>query len=126
MDSNVLLRDDHEPVEELFKRFEKTGDDDATELRAIVGEVIEELTAYACIEEHTFYPAARFKAKLSVLRANVRHLVEEEEQEWFPEARNAARKAVERKRLTELGDHLEAEKNKAPRDPRAVPGAAGK
>lgn len=158
MDAIVLLRDDHKTVEKLFKRFEKTGDDDVTERRTIVDEVIEELTVHAWIEERIFYPAAReaapetkdhvlesieehhavvwmlselkdmdpaderFKAKMSVLMENVRHHVEEEEQEWFPDVR----KAMGRKRLTELGDQLEAEKNKAPRDPLSVPSAAGK
>ncbi|MFI8278062.1 hemerythrin domain-containing protein [Streptomyces sp. NPDC085929] len=156
MDAIVLLREDHKTVEKLFKRFEKTGDDDLAERRAIVDEVIEELTVHAWIEEQVFYPAAReavpettdhilesieehhavvwmlselkdmdasderFKAKMSVLAENVRHHVEEEEQDWFPDVR----KAMGRKRLTELGDRLEGEKKRAPRDPLAVPSAA--
>ncbi|MFE2323789.1 hemerythrin domain-containing protein [Streptomyces sp. NPDC059385] len=64
----------------------------------------------------------RFKAKMTVLMENVRHHVEEEEQEWFPDVR----KAMGRNRLTELGDRLEAEKEKAPRDPLAVPSAGSK
>ncbi|THA51372.1 hemerythrin domain-containing protein [Streptomyces sp. A1136] len=155
MDAIVLLRDDHKTVEKLFKRFEKTGDDDLTERRRIVDEVIEELTVHAWIEERIFYPAAReaapdttdhilesieehhavvwmlselkgmdasderFKAKMTVLMENVRHHVEEEEQDWFPDVR----KAMGRNRLTELGERLEAEKKKAPRDPLAVPSA---
>ncbi|MGW7333233.1 hemerythrin domain-containing protein [Streptomyces sp. NPDC054840] len=61
----------------------------------------------------------RFKAKMSVLMENVRHHVEEEEKEWFPDVR----KAMGRNRLTELGERLEAEKPKAPRDPLATPSA---
>ncbi|MFE5628280.1 hemerythrin domain-containing protein [Streptomyces sp. NPDC056543] len=158
MDAIVLLREDHETVERLFKRFEKTDDDDLAERRAIADEVIEELTVHAWIEEQVFYPAARdaapdttdhilesieehhavvwmlselktmdpaderFKAKMSVLMENVRHHVEEEEQEWFPDVR----KAMGRNRLTEVGKQLEAEKDKAPRDPLAVPSAASK
>ncbi|MFE5613685.1 hemerythrin domain-containing protein [Streptomyces sp. NPDC056524] len=158
MDAIVLLREDHKTVERLFKRFEKTDDDDLTERRAIADEVIEELTVHAWIEEQVFYPAARdaapdttdhilesieehhavvwmlselktmdpaderFKAKMSVLMENVRHHVEEEEQEWFPDVR----KAMGRNRLTEVGKQLEAEKDKAPRDPLAVPSAASK
>ncbi|MEV4940698.1 hemerythrin domain-containing protein [Streptomyces zaomyceticus] len=64
----------------------------------------------------------RFKAKMSVLMENVRHHVEEEEKEWFPEVR----KAMGRNLLTELRERLEAEKEKAPRDPLAVPSAASK
>ncbi|MFF2193013.1 hemerythrin domain-containing protein [Streptomyces sp. NPDC058157] len=158
MDAIVLLREDHKTVEKLFKRFEKTGDDDLSERRSIADEVIEELTVHAWIEEQVFYPAAReaapdttdhilesieehhavvwmlseikgmdpsderFKAKMSVLMENVRHHVEEEEQEWFPDVR----KAMGRNRLTELGDRLESEKRKAPRDPLAVPSADSK
>ncbi|MFE5938622.1 hemerythrin domain-containing protein [Streptomyces sp. NPDC056470] len=158
MDAIVLLREDHKTVERLFKRFEKTDDDDLAERRAIADEVIEELTVHAWIEEQVFYPAARdaapdttdhilesieehhavvwmlselktmdpaderFKAKMSVLMENVRHHVEEEEQEWFPDVR----KAMGRNRLTEVGKQLEAEKDKAPRDPLAVPSAASK
>ncbi|WP_442269975.1 hemerythrin domain-containing protein [Streptomyces sp. M-16] len=61
----------------------------------------------------------RFDAKMSVLMENVRHHVEEEEKEWFPEVR----KAMGRNRLTELGEQMEAAKNKAPGEPLAVPSA---
>lgn len=55
----------------------------------------------------------RFDAKVSVLTENVRHHVEEEEQEWFPEVR----KAMGRKRLQELGQRMEQAKGDAPRNP---------
>ncbi|MEW2416502.1 hemerythrin domain-containing protein [Streptomyces sp. NPDC046866] len=155
MDAIVLLREDHKTVEKLFKRFEKTGDEDVAERREIADSVIEELTVHAWIEEQIFYPAAReaapdttdhvlesveehhavvwmlselkdmdpaderFKAKMSVLMENVRHHVEEEEKDWFPDVR----KAMGRNRLTELGERMEAEKAKAPRDPLTVPSA---
>ena len=45
---------------------------------------------------------------------NVRHHVEEEEQDWFPEVR----KGLGRKKLQELGDQLEKAKIDAPRNPR--------
>ncbi|MFF8609698.1 hemerythrin domain-containing protein [Streptomyces sp. NPDC015346] len=61
----------------------------------------------------------RFKAKMSVLMENVRHHVEEEEKDWFPEVR----KALGRKRLVELGEQMQKAKQKAPRDPLAVPSA---
>ncbi|MFG2972193.1 hemerythrin domain-containing protein [Streptomyces sp. NPDC048331] len=64
----------------------------------------------------------RFKAKMSVLMEQVRHHVEEEEQDWFPDVR----KAMGRNRLTELGDEMEAGKERAPRDPPAVPSADSK
>ncbi|MFK0025900.1 hemerythrin domain-containing protein [Streptomyces sp. NPDC090798] len=61
----------------------------------------------------------RFDAKMTVLMENVRHHVEEEEKEWFPEVR----KAMGRNRLTELGEQMEAAKKKAPGEPLAVPSA---
>ncbi|MCM1947995.1 hemerythrin domain-containing protein [Streptomyces sp. G2] len=158
MDAIVLLREDHKTVERLFKRFEKTGDEDTAERRRIADEVIEELTVHAWIEEEFFYPAAReaapdtkdhilesieehhavvwmlseikdmdadderFKAKMSVLMEQVRHHVEEEEQDWFPEVR----KAMGRNRLTELGGELETARKRAPREPLAVPSAGSK
>ncbi|MFD9129032.1 hemerythrin domain-containing protein, partial [Kitasatospora sp. NPDC059571] len=59
-------------------------------------------------------------AKMTVLMENVRHHVEEEEKDWFPEVR----KAMGRNRLVELGEHLTAAKADAPRDPLKVPSAA--
>ncbi|MFB8170287.1 hemerythrin domain-containing protein [Kitasatospora purpeofusca] len=61
----------------------------------------------------------RFDAKMAVLMENVRHHVEEEEQDWFPEVR----KAMGRNRLLELGDQLEQAKQTAARDPLKVPSA---
>ncbi|MGI5401335.1 hemerythrin domain-containing protein [Streptomyces sp. CA-135486] len=61
----------------------------------------------------------RFDAKMTVLIENVRHHVEEEEKEWFPDVR----KALGRNRLTELGQQMERAKKKAPGDPLAVPSA---
>jgi hemerythrin superfamily protein len=61
----------------------------------------------------------RFDAKMSVLMENVRHHVEEEEKDWFPEVR----KAMGRNRLVELGERLEEAKESATRDPLKVPSA---
>lgn len=61
----------------------------------------------------------RFDAKMSVLMENVRHHVEEEEKEWFPNVR----KAMGRNRLTALGEQMEKAKKNAPGDPLAVPSA---
>ncbi|MER5602915.1 hemerythrin domain-containing protein [Streptomyces sp. NPDC002265] len=61
----------------------------------------------------------RFDAKMTVLIENVRHHVEEEEKEWFPEVR----KAMGRNRLTDLGEQMEKAKQKSPDDPLAVPSA---
>ncbi|MFF0066885.1 hemerythrin domain-containing protein [Streptomyces sp. NPDC005279] len=61
----------------------------------------------------------RFDAKMTVLIENVRHHVEEEEKEWFPDVR----KAMGRNRLTELGEQMEKAKKQAPGHPLAVPSA---
>ncbi|MHA4779612.1 hemerythrin domain-containing protein [Streptomyces sp. MSC1_001] len=61
----------------------------------------------------------RFDAKMAVLMENVRHHVEEEEKDWFPDVR----KAMGRNRLLELGDRMEAARNDAPANPLDVPSA---
>lgn len=61
----------------------------------------------------------RFDAKMMVLMENVRHHVEEEEKEWFPEVR----KAMSRADLKELGAKMAAAKSKAPADPLALSSA---
>ncbi|MEX0168307.1 hemerythrin domain-containing protein [Streptomyces sp. LMG1-1-1.1] len=61
----------------------------------------------------------RFDAKMTVLMENVRHHVEEEEQDWFPDVR----KAMGRNRLRELGERMEAARKDAPESPLDVPSA---
>jgi hemerythrin-like domain-containing protein len=65
--------------------------------------------------------AERFDAKTTVLIENVRHHIEEEEQEWFPKVREG----LGRKQLQELGEQMLEAKKKAPRSPIA-PGAMKK
>jgi hemerythrin-like domain-containing protein len=65
--------------------------------------------------------AERFTAKTTVLIENVRHHIEEEEQEWFPQVR----KGLERDQLLELGEAMAQAKKKAPRSP-AQPSALKK
>jgi hemerythrin superfamily protein len=55
----------------------------------------------------------RFKAKMTVMMENVRHHVEEEEKELFPEVR----KVIKRKELAELGEALAKAKKTAPTSP---------
>jgi hemerythrin-like domain-containing protein len=57
--------------------------------------------------------AERFDAKTSVLIENVRHHIEEEEDEWFPKVREA----LGRKKLQEIGAEMLEAKEKAPRRP---------
>jgi hemerythrin-like domain-containing protein len=55
----------------------------------------------------------RFDAKTTVLIENVRHHIEEEEREWFPQVREA----LGRKALQEIGAQLAEAREKAPRKP---------
>jgi hemerythrin-like domain-containing protein len=55
----------------------------------------------------------RFRAKTMVLIENVRHHIEEEEQEWFPKVREG----LGRKNLQEIGAELERARERAPRRP---------
>lgn len=57
----------------------------------------------------------RYDARVTVLMELVRHHVEEEEQDLFPEVRES----MGRKRLAEIGEQLEQARTRAPRSPRA-------
>ncbi|HEV7148929.1 MAG TPA: hemerythrin domain-containing protein [Pedococcus sp.] len=63
----------------------------------------------------------RFEAKTTVLIENVRHHMDEEENDWFPKVRDG----LSRTQLQELGAELLAAKKKAPRSP-AQPSALKK
>ena len=41
MDAIRLLKDDHKTVEQLFKRFERAGDNAYSEKRAVVERIVE-------------------------------------------------------------------------------------
>lgn len=55
----------------------------------------------------------RFTAKTTVLIENVRHHIEEEEENWFPQVRDG----LGRKALQEIGAEMEALRAKAPTRP---------
>jgi hypothetical protein len=57
--------------------------------------------------------AERFTAKTTVLIENVRHHMDEEEQDWFPKVRAG----LGRKTLQDLGAAMLEAKKKAPRKP---------
>lgn len=135
MDAIVMLRADHKEVEALFKRLEKDDlrvvpdicaaltrhayieeqvfypavradvegalDDvlEAVEEHHLVKTLVGELTTLESSDE-------TYKAKATVLMELVRHHVEEEEGEMFPEVRSA----LGRKRLGEIGEQMEAAK----------------
>jgi hemerythrin superfamily protein len=62
----------------------------------------------------------RYGAKVTVLIENVRHHVKEEEEEWFPQVREA----MGRKDLQKLGEQMESAKVDAPVDPLALTSAS--
>jgi hemerythrin superfamily protein len=75
-----------------------------------------------CMEIAAMSPEnERFDAKVTVLIESVEHHIEEEEGEWFPKVREA----MGRKDLQDLGERMEAEREKAPRRPEQ-PGALKK
>jgi hemerythrin-like domain-containing protein len=60
--------------------------------------------------------ADRFVAKTTVLIENVRHHIEEEEEEWFPKVREG----LGRKQLQELGAQMIEARKKAPKRPSQI------
>ena len=58
-DAIVLLKEDHQTVERLFKDYEKLGDGATKTKRKLVDTMLEELWVHATIEEQVFYPAIR-------------------------------------------------------------------
>ena len=74
----ALLKQDHREVEQLFKRFEKAGENAHRTKGQIVGQIIEALSRHAAIEELVFYPAVRRevpKQESTVLEALEEHHV---------------------------------------------------
>src|SRR4051794_6384799 len=75
-----------------------------------------------CMELYAMQPSdERFDAKTAVLIESVRHHIEEEVQEWFPEVRAG----LGRKQLAELGERMIELRKSAPRSP-AQPSALKK
>jgi hemerythrin superfamily protein len=136
MDAIVMLRADHKQVEALFKKLEKDDLTVVPDICAALTQhaYIEERVFYPAvraevegelddvleaIEEHhvvkvlieeleNLSPSDEaYKAKATVLMELVRHHVEEEEQEMFPEVRSA----LGRTRLQEIGENMETAKS---------------
>ena len=77
-DAIAVLKQDHRDVQQLFRRFEKAGDDAHGVKRQLVDTMIEELSRHAEIEELVFYPAVRNEvddAEADVLEALEEHHV---------------------------------------------------
>lgn len=59
MDAITLLKSDHKAVEQLFKRYQKLGDNATKSKSKVVQQIIKELAVHAAIEEQFFYPVVR-------------------------------------------------------------------
>lgn len=59
MDAISLLKQEHDTVEGLFKKFEEAGSRAHKTKRRLVDRMIQDLSAHAAIEEQVFYPAVR-------------------------------------------------------------------
>ena len=140
-DAIVLLKKDHQEIKKLFTEFERAGDnaDKIIELLTVhtyienevmyprVRELLPDLeddilesyeehhvADVLCMELTTMKPGdERFDAKTTVLIENVRHHIEEEEQQWFPQVREG----LGRKALQEIGAQMQQAREKAPRKP---------
>jgi hemerythrin superfamily protein len=58
-DALKLLKQDHDEVRELFRRFDGAGDRAHKTKARVVRQLIEELAKHSAIEEQIFYPAVR-------------------------------------------------------------------
>ena len=58
-DAIAMLTEDHREVEELFKEYDKLGEDDNDRKKQIADQICTALTLHATIEEEIFYPAVR-------------------------------------------------------------------
>ena len=58
VDAVKLLKDDHERVDAMFKRYDRMKEGDERKL-ALLEQILEELRVHAQIEEEIFYPALR-------------------------------------------------------------------
>lgn len=59
MDAITLLTRDHQTVEKLFQRFEKTGPRAVKTRKQLADRIVGELSVHAAIEEQVLYPAIR-------------------------------------------------------------------
>ena len=59
MDAITLLTQDHDTVEKLFEKFEKTGPRAMKARQDLADRIVRELSVHAVIEEQILYPAVR-------------------------------------------------------------------
>jgi hemerythrin superfamily protein len=63
VDAISLLKADHRTVQQLFKSFEKAGENALKSKQRTVKRMVEELSVHAAIEEQVFYPAVRLEVR---------------------------------------------------------------
>jgi hemerythrin-like domain-containing protein len=139
MNALDLLKQQHEEVSKLFKKFEKLEEGATAERRELFVMIADRLSAHATIEEQFFYPSIKtdkteeivreaveehlavkriiadllemepadqnYIAKMTVLKENVEHHVEEEEDELF----KMVKKVLNEDQLLALGVQMMAE-----------------
>jgi hemerythrin-like domain-containing protein len=139
MNALDLLKQQHEEVSKLFKKFEKLEEGATAERRELFVMIADRLSAHATIEEQFFYPSIKtdktedivreaveehlavkriiadllemepsdenYIAKMTVLKENVEHHVEEEEEELF----KMVKKVLNEDQLLALGVQMMAE-----------------
>jgi hemerythrin superfamily protein len=75
MNALELLKEQHDEVDKLFKRYEKLGDDADGERRELFIMIADRLSAHATIEEQFFYPASKAaRTEEKLLEAVEEHL----------------------------------------------------
>jgi hemerythrin superfamily protein len=120
-DAVALIKADHRKVEQLFREFEEAGDrayktkQQLVEAKAkkdgkeLVAEAVEEHHVVKILLGELATMSAEdeaFDAKVTVLMENVRHHVEEEEEEMLPQSE----KILGSDELTRLGEEMAARK----------------
>lgn len=147
MNAITLLEQDHRAVEGLFDRFKQSTDEEERQevasevirelsihscieeqvlypfireaIPSLEDDVVEDLEEHHAVEsllaelERTSPEDERYAAKFNVIVENVTHHVESEESDLFPKLRQSVDEGV----LDELGEALEAAKEKAPTHP---------
>jgi hemerythrin superfamily protein len=58
-DAIVLLKQDHKEIRELFRRFEKAGENATQQQGQLVDKILEALTVHTYIENEVMYPRVR-------------------------------------------------------------------
>ena len=115
-DAIVMLREDHKEILRCFKDFEQAGENAVKRKGDLVDRMIELLTVHTYVENEVMYPRVLELVpdlEDDVLESYEEHHVEEEEQEWFPQVREA----LGRTKLQEIGAEMAEAKERAPRRP---------